>query len=90
MSLWTMDLFLAALEVLLSALILSAYLKLWRTQVGKILVTMALVFLLQGVVMIVAFTMWSVHYREYVALPSMAIALSGVVGLSLLYYITKM
>ncbi len=90
MSLWTIDLFLASLEVVLAILILMAYLKLWRTQIGKILVTMALVFLVHGVVMIVAFSMWSMHYREYVALPSMAIALSGVVGLALLYYITKM
>ncbi|GGP21717.1 hypothetical protein GCM10007981_14660 [Thermocladium modestius] len=88
---WLVDIALVIGDVVLAGLIARNYYSIGFTKIGKLLLYLSIIFLVQGIAMLIAYSKWAMMgYDETIALPSLVITASSLIGMAFLYYISKM
>ncbi|MGC8596372.1 MAG: hypothetical protein ACP5NY_00480 [Thermocladium sp.] len=88
---WIIDIVLVFGDLLLTIMIVRNYYSIGFTRIGRLLLVASLMFLLEGLVMLVTYYKWAIMgYDETIALPSLAITASSLVGMAILYYVSKL
>ncbi|ASI98589.1 hypothetical protein A3L02_02900 [Thermococcus celer Vu 13 = JCM 8558] len=88
---WIGNIFIVLIELALALMLLRNYHPLRRTGIGKRLFGVALVFVFQSILAIVFYVHWAeMGFGKSVAGPLLVLSLSGLVGVGLLYSISRM
>ncbi|WP_297501275.1 hypothetical protein [Thermococcus sp.] len=88
---WQVNILIVLIELALALLLLRNYLGMKDTRLGKRLFGIALVFVAQSVLAIAFYIHWAeMGYGKAVAGPLLLLSLSGLLGVGLLYSISRM
>lgn len=88
---WYINISLSLIQAVIIALMIRNYLGIGFTRTGKILLSISSVFLVESIVMLLAYYNWMIAgIGSFVALPSLVITVMSLVGVSLLYVISKL
>ncbi len=88
---WQVNILIVLIELALALLLLRNYLGLKETRLGKKLFGVSLVFVGQSVLAIVFYVHWAeMGYGKAVAMPLLLLSLSGLIGVGLLYSVSRM
>ncbi|MDT7902492.1 MAG: hypothetical protein RQ838_00345 [Caldivirga sp.] len=89
---WMVDIVLVVVQTFIVALILREYLDAGFTPVGRLLITAAFLFLVQSIVLLSSYYYWwAIRNTDYhVAVPLLASTLLSLIGLYMLYRISKL
>ncbi|WP_297068731.1 hypothetical protein [Thermococcus sp.] len=88
---WQVNILIVLIELALALLLLRNYLGLKETRLGKKLFGVSLVFVGQSVLAIVFYVHWAeMGYGKAVAGPLLLLSLSGLIGVGLLYSVSRM
>ncbi|WP_291767313.1 hypothetical protein [Caldivirga sp. UBA161] len=88
---WYINISLSAIQVAIIALMIRNYLGIGFTRTGKILLGVSSVFLIESGIMILAYYTWmTAGVGPFIALPTLVITIMNLVGILLLYIISRL
>ncbi|ABW02467.1 hypothetical protein [Caldivirga maquilingensis] len=90
--LWIINIILVVIQTILVAFILREYLDTGFTPIGKLLISAAFLFLVQSMILLSSYYYWwTIRNTDYhIALPLLASTLLSLVGLYMLYRISRL
>ncbi|ABW02521.1 hypothetical protein [Caldivirga maquilingensis] len=88
---WYIDISLSVIQALVLVLMIRNYLGIGFTRTGKILLGVSSVFLIESIAMILTYYNWMIAgMGPFIALPALAITIMNLVGVLLLYIISRL
>ncbi len=88
---WYINISLSVIQIIIITLIIRNYLGIGFTKTGKILLGISSVFLIESIVMILAYYNWMIAgIGSFIALPSLVITVMSLIGILLLYIISRL
>ncbi|ADN51529.1 hypothetical protein [Vulcanisaeta distributa] len=89
--LWYVDIGIAAVQTIIVLLILRNYVSVGFTRIGKILLSISVILLVESILMVTIYYMWSTWgLGMEVAAPTLLITVLNLVAISLLYIISRL